>query len=175
MITVEQLKQILPYSSDKNRRVYCNLLNVYMNVYDINTPMRVAAFIAQIGHESGSFRYTEEIASGEAYEGRKDLGNTQKGDGVKYKGRGLIQITGRANYTHISNAMDTDFINNPHLLAIPDRAAASACWWWRNRGLNELADREINFQKITKIINGGYNGLADRKEIYKRALKVLVK
>lgn len=175
MITVDQLKEILPYSSEQNRRVYCNLLNVYMNVYDINNPMRVAAFIAQIGHESGSFRYTEEIASGDAYEGRKDLGNIKLGDGKRYKGRGLIQITGRANYEQISKAMDTDFVNNPHLLSTQDRAAASACWWWRSRGLNELADREINFRKITRIINGGYNGLADRESIYKRALKVLVK
>lgn len=145
-----------------------------MPIYGINTPMRAAAFLAQIGHESGSFRYTEEIASGSAYEGRKSLGNTQPGDGIRFKGRGLIQITGRANYTQISKAMDADFVNNPQLLSTPDRATSSACWWWRDRGLNELADRQINFRQITKIINGGYNGLADREAIYKRALEVLV-
>ena len=86
------------------------------NKYSINTPIRFAAFIAQLAHESGSFFYTEELASGAAYEGRKNLGNTVKGDGVTYKGRGFIQITGRANYTSLSKEFGVDFVKNPKLL-----------------------------------------------------------
>lgn len=153
--------------------------------YDINTPCRIAAFLSQLAHESGTFFYTQEIASGSAYEGRKDLGNTQSGDGVKFKGRGFIQITGRANYTSLSKALGVDFVNNPNLLGGKTinvctaeqmrNATLSAGWFWGRTGLNSLADkldlrfRAIhepnlsNFKKITKKINGGYNGLEDRQ------------
>ena len=95
-------------------------------------------FIAQIGHESGQLKYSEEIASGKAYEGRKDLGNTQQGDGVKFKGRGLIQITGRFNYIQLSKDLGEDFIKNPELLSTPKYAVQSACWFWNKNKLNDL-------------------------------------
>jgi putative chitinase len=134
---------------------------------------RKSAFIAQIAHESGQFNYVTEIASGSAYEGRKDLGNTIVGDGVKFKGRGLIQITGRANYGLCSTALTGSshtFIDNPELLATPLYACLSAGWYWNSRGLNTLADMG-DFMGITKRINGGTNGLASRLEFWERAKK----
>lgn len=170
-ITEDQLEEILNVSLSKAKE-YCNWLNVYMKKYEINTPLRVAAFLAQIGHESGRLYYTEEIASGRAYEGREDLGNTQKGDGMRFKGRGLIQITGRYNYTKLSAHTGIDFVGNPTLLTEPEYAVMSACWFWESNGLNKLADEE-KFLAITKKINGGYNGLEDREKYYNRAKRVL--
>ena len=129
-ITNEFLKEEMPQSTEKNRLKYIEWLNYFMPIYKIDTEKRVAAFIAQIGHESGYLRYSEEIASGKAYEGRRDLGNTQQGDGVKFKGRGLIQITGRFNYEKISKDLKEDFIKNPALLSTPKYAVQSACWFW---------------------------------------------
>lgn len=138
-----------------------------MEHFEIDTPRRIAAFLAQIGHESASLRYVKEIASGSAYEGRKDLGNIYPGDGVRFKGRGLIQITGRSNYKQVSDALDYDFIKNPTHLEWPGPACFSAAWFWFSRGCNELADRN-EFLKISKKINGVNrktgkpNGWADR-------------
>lgn len=139
-LTDEQLKAIYPNSTQANRDKYLPHLNKYMAEFGIDNKDRVAAFLAQIGHESAELRYSEEIASGAAYEGRRDLGNVQPGDGRKFKGRGLIQITGRSNYEQISKAFGVDFINNPQLLATPEYAVKSACWWWNSRKLNEKAD-----------------------------------
>jgi len=161
--------------------------------YQINTPVRQLCFLAQVGHESGGLYYTEELASGENYEGRKSLGNTQPGDGVRFKGRGLIQITGRANYQSIGNNLGVDFITTPTLLGGKNvkvctndqlkYAAISAGWYWNSRNLNNIAD-QINikkpidvgsnlesFKQLTKKINGGYNGLADRLNRYKAGMK----
>lgn len=157
--------------------------------YNILSPVRQLCFLSQVSHESGGLFYTEELASGAAYEGRHDLGNTNPGDGVRYKGRGLIQITGRSNYKALSVAFDVDFINNPTLLGgknINDctsdqlkYAAMSAGWFWSTRNLNIIADKinmkyppdvgpNLNyFKQITKRINGGYKGLADRLHRYK--------
>lgn len=151
---------------------YVRWLNEYCARYEINTPLRLAAFLAQIGHESGRLRYAEEIAKGDAYEGRKDLGNVCKGDGKKFKGRGLIQITGRYNYTKISNDLGIDFVSQPMLLSLPKYAVWSACWYWDKRGLNALAD-EGKFRDITRAINGGYNGLEDREKLYARCKRML--
>jgi putative chitinase len=137
-MTNEQLKAIMPQSTEANRKKYLPFLNKYMLEYGI-TPEREAAFLAQIGHESGQLRYVEELASGAAYEWRKDLGNTQPGDGKRFKGRGLIQITGRKNYQQISDAWGVDFIANPALLATPEYAVKSACWWYKNNVLNKLS------------------------------------
>lgn len=143
-----------------------------MAMYGISTRLRQAAFISQILHESACFLYVKEIASGEAYEGRKDLGNTIAGDGRRFKGRGLIQITGRTNYQAISKAFNIDFVNKPELLQTNDNAVRSACWWWQQHGLNEQADKG-NIKPITKIINGGYNGLKERLGYYNKALEVI--
>lgn len=138
ILTNEDLKAMLPLSSEVNRLKYIEWLNYFMLKYDIDTDKRIAAFIAQIGHESGQLRYSEELASGSAYEGRKDLGNTQKGDGKRFKGRGLIQITGRYNYALISKDLGEDFISNPELLSTPKYAVQSACWFWNKNKLNDL-------------------------------------
>ncbi|THF55913.1 glycoside hydrolase family 19 protein [Pseudothauera rhizosphaerae] len=155
---------------------FCEPLNQGMREYGIDTPARIAAFLAQIGHESGRLRYVREIwgptPAQARYEGRKDLGNTEPGDGKKYLGRGLIQITGRANYQQASDALGEDFIAYPALLETPNWAAKSACWWWAARGLNTLADAG-DFTKITSRINGGQNGRADRVALHERAQALL--
>lgn len=147
-----------------------------MNRYGIVGTARVAAFIAQVGHESGQLRYVREIwgptAQQLTYEGRADLGNTVKGDGSKFRGRGLIQITGRANYSACGEALGLDLVNNPELLEQPQHAAMSAAWFWSTRGLNTLADQG-DFAKITRRINGGLTGQDDRHALYEKALKVL--
>lgn len=171
-MTKQELKKIAPYASAKNISLYTPLLNKYMGHYGINTQARKAAFLATILHESGSLTYTEEIASGQAYEGRKDLGNTEAGDGKRFKGRGLIQITGRYNYSVASLAMGIDLLKNPELLAEPNNATWVSCWWWQSKGLNELADKG-DFRRITRIVNGGYNGWADRLNFYNKAKEVL--
>jgi putative chitinase len=148
-------------------------INWAMQQYDIHTTKeRVAMFLAQIGHESGRLRHVLEIASGEAYEGRKDLGNTEPGDGVRFKGRGLIQVTGRANYKQVGEALGLPLLEHPELLEIPRHAAHSAAWWWDSRNLNRFADVG-DIRGCTRIINGGFNGLEDRILLYKRALGVL--
>lgn len=152
---------------EKDVEPFVPFLRKYCREYKINTPERISAFLAQVGHESGRFFYTEEIASGAAYEGRLDLGNTETGDGCRFKGRGLLQLTGRYNYQRLSDATGTDFVQNPSALSEPEYAVLSACWYWNDRGLNRLADSE-NFNAITKIINGGYNGLADREYFYRK-------
>lgn len=171
-MTESQLKACLPYAKDENIKKFLVPLNLAMTKFEINTPKRQAAFIAQLAHESGSFKYVREIASGEAYEGRKDLGNTQPGDGVRFKGRGLIQITGRTNYEQVGIALNFDFIKEPEKLELPGAASLSAGWFWYKTGLNELADKD-DFKRITKKINGGYNGLKDRAEHWYRCQKAL--
>lgn len=166
-MTRDDLLAVMPVSGSR-ADTFAAPLTAAMSQYQINTPLRQAAFLAQIAEESGELRYVEEIASGAAYEGRADLGNTQPGDGVKFKGRGLIQITGRAEYTECEQALCLDLLNHPELLATPENAALSAAWFWESRGLNTLADAD-RFGSITRRINGGYNGLDDRIRYYVRA------
>lgn len=159
-MTPEQLARAIDCPLPRAAR-WAPHLDAAMARYDISTIARTAHFLAQVGHESGRLRYVRELASGAAYEGRKDLGNTEPGDGVRFKGRGLIQVTGRRNYTLCGLALELDLLNAPELLELPVNAALSAAWFWWNAGLNELADKD-EFRKITRRINGGYNGLADR-------------
>lgn len=174
-ITQQQLLQILP-NAGQVAGVFVPVLNAAMVRYQIIGPKRAAAFIAQIGHESGQLKYVREIwgptAAQAKYEGRKDLGNTVAGDGSKFRGRGLIQITGRANYMACGEALSLDLIKQPELLEKPQHACLSAAWFWASKGLNTLADAG-QFDKITQRINGGQNGAADRQTLYARALKVL--
>ena len=174
-ITVQQLLRILPNAS-RVAGVFVPVLNTAMSRYQIIGTKRLAAFIAQIGHESGQLKYVKEIwgptAAQAKYEGRKDLGNTVAGDGSKYRGRGLIQITGRANYMACGEGLGLDLINQPELLEKPQHACMSAAWFWATKGLSTLADAG-QFDKITQRINGGQNGAADRQALYARALKVL--
>ena len=174
-ITEQQLLQILP-NAGRQAGVFVSVLNTAMNRYGIVGTPRAAAFIAQVGHESGQLQWVREIwgptAQQAGYEGRADLGNTVKGDGSKYRGRGLIQITGRANHAACGEALGLDLLSKPELLEQPQHAAMSAAWFWSTRGLNTLADQG-EFVKITRRINGGLNGLADRQALYDNALKVL--
>ena len=171
-MTTEQLRNIANYATLVNINTYTPLLNRYMHNYNICGKLRESAFIATIIHESGSFRYTKEIASGKAYEWRKDLGNVQAGDGERYKGRGLLQLTGRTNYTLASNALGIDFVNHPELLEQPEFATMVSCWWWKMKGLNEVADTG-DFRKVTRIVNGGFTGMMDRQKFYDRAMEIL--
>lgn len=166
------LKYIAPNITQEKLSVFLPLLNQYMHEYNICGQLRESAFIATIMHETGSLRWLEEIASGEAYEGRHDLGNVVKGDGRRYKGRGLIMLTGRSNYERASKALKVDFINNPEWVSEPIYATQVACWWWHQRGLNEVADTG-DFRRVTRLVNGGYNGVVDRQKFYDMALEVL--
>lgn len=170
-ITREQLLKIMPNAKTKVD-LYLPFLRIAMAEFNIDTKPRQAAFLAQLAHESGEFRYMEEIASGAAYEGRVDLGNTQPGDGKKYKGHGPIQITGRANHLACGLYFGQDFITYPEKLTQPEYGMRSAGWFWNTRQLNVPADAG-DFKLITKRINGGYNGLEDRQKYYNTALKVL--
>lgn len=151
-------------------------IEVAMQEFDINTPERQAAFLAQIGHESGGLHWVVELwgptLAQSRYEGRVDLGNTEPGDGVRFRGRGLIQTTGRANYDRTGDALGVDLIGQPELLAQPELAARSAAWFWREHGLNELADAG-DFMRITRRINGGTNGYEDRLAKWETAKEVL--
>ncbi|MGV3623967.1 MAG: LysM peptidoglycan-binding domain-containing protein [Archangium sp.] len=171
-ISKAQLQAIMPNLSSAKADEYLPLLNAAMVQGGINTPKRQAAFLAQLAHESGQLRYFEEIASGAAYEGRRDLGNTQPGDGVRFKGRGPIQLTGRHNYRIAGQALGIDLENNPTLAARPDIGFRIAVWYWNSRNLNAQADAG-NFDAITRAINGGYNGKADRDRYWATAKRVL--
>jgi putative chitinase len=170
MVTKQQLKSICPYAKDSNLDKYIPHLNMMMDKYDITTVLRISHFIAQVAHESGSFNYCAEIASGAAYEGRKDLGNVHRGDGIKFKGRGLIMITGFVNYNEVSLDIfgDDSLLISPATLEQPPYSVEAACWFWKKHGLNELADKD-DIKPITKVINGGYNGLEDRTLFLTRA------
>lgn len=166
-MTAAQLKEIALYASDKNIAMYLPMLEEAMAKYHIDTPLRQAHFLAQIIHESGSFQYTVELDSGLAYEYRADLGNTQRGDGPLYKGRGFIQLTGRSNYAYYGLAVNEDLLAHPDLVATKYPADVSG-WFWANHSLNALADAD-NVNAITRMINGGYNGLQDRIFYLQRA------
>lgn len=180
-ITQQQLLQIFP-SAGLNAGVYVSPLNAAMADHQINTPKRIAAFLAQVGHESAQLRYVRELGS-DQYLSKYDtgplairLGNTPDadGDGQLYRGRGLIQITGRSNYLQCSLGLfgDERLLQQPELLEQPQWAAESAAWFWEQQGLNALADAD-QFNSITRKINGGLNGLEDRLQIWARARAVL--
>lgn len=168
MLTDELIKRIDP----RVKGSYSNVLVPAMVAGDIITPPRITAFLAQILHETGGFQFMRELASGQAYEGRKDLGNTQPGDGPKFKGRGFIQLTGRANYEKAGKDLKLDLVGNPDLAARPDIAARTAVWFWTQKKLNARADAG-DFLGITRAINGGTNGLEDRKRLYEAAKALL--
>lgn len=177
----KQLKRIFPTLPAAKRATYSPLLIAAMEEFAINTRRRACAFLAQVGHESADLKYMQELASGAAYEGRRDLGNTQKGDGRKFKGRGPIQITGRTNYLKAGDALQLDLLTHPELLEIPANGFRASTWWWKAHGLNAAADRLTlkaddrdlkQFDKTTKTINGGYNGRVDRQRRYMDCIEV---
>jgi len=139
--------------------------------YGIDTPLRQAHFLAQVGHECAELTYMEEIADGSAYEGRDDLGNTEQGDGRRFKGRGLIQLTGRDNYRRYGAAIGVDLTRDEAWLTVasdPARCADAAGWFWSVNGLNALADAD-DVERVTRRVNGGLNGFEDRKAKLVRA------
>lgn len=175
MLTLTALAQIMPDAGDRVAAFWPYLAK-YMPMYGINTKLRETAFLATIAEESGELQYTREIwgptPAQRTYEGRIDLGNTEPGDGRRYKGRGLISITGRDNYRKASQALGIDYVTNPELMQYPDDATRTACWWWSAHGLNELADVP-DFKAVTKRVNGGLTHFDRREAFYERALEVL--
>lgn len=173
MLTEAQFKAIMPVGAAAGRLdAHWPYIVPALTEFGITTPARIAAFLAQVAHESGEYRYMEEIADGSAYEGRSDLGNTFPGDGTKYKGHGPIQITGRANHALCGAALGLDLVAFPTLITLPQYGTRSAGWFWKSRGLNELADGG-DFEAITRRINGGTNGWDDRVRYWERAKAVL--
>lgn len=181
MITAALLRAAVGCANEHAAR-FAGPLSEACERFNINTPRRLAAFLAQVGHESGGLRYVRELASGQSYEGRRDLGNVHHGDGELFKGHGLIQITGRANHREqrplliLAGYDDVpDFEAHPEALCEPRWAAASAGAYWHKRDLNALADtgRPEDFERITRRINGGLNGQADRLQRWERAKAAL--
>jgi putative chitinase len=195
LISPEQLKECFPSATANLLSTFLEPLNETCERYEINTPHRLACFMAQIAHESGCLRYTLELGKGEAYDVGKlaeNLGNTPEddGDGERYKGRGLIQITGTTNYKALSDELKVDFLANPELLQGPLFASLSAGWFWKWKQLNSVADQADNwrrdykgklwtrFEWISIKINGFNskigepNGLADRLKYYAISKKV---
>lgn len=174
-LTLETLKKIYPNAADSKLKASLPYLNAAMTEFGINTKKRVAAFLAQVAVESAELKYFSEIASGAAYEGRKDLGNTQPGDGKRYKGRGVIQLTGRANYREAGKDLGLPLEQNPEIVATPAVAFRTAGWFWDKHKLNALADRG-DFKGITIKVNGAIRPTThypERIKYYERALKVL--
>lgn len=171
MITAAQLAAICPHAGSRIA-VFLQPVNDAMIQFGITSPRRQAAFLAQCAHESTEFLYLRELASGNEYEGRSDLGNSQSGDGPLFKGGGLIQITGRYNYLHCGLAIGIDLVNHPELVTVPANACNASAWWWSTHGLNQLAD-ENSFGTITHRVNGGYNGLDARCAYWAAALRAI--
>jgi putative chitinase len=136
--------------------------------YGIDTVLRIAHFMGQVAHECAGFRTTEEFASGAAYEGRRDLGNTKPGDGKRYKGRGLLQLTGRANYREYGIALGLPLEDQPELAGDPLTSLRIACEYWKRRKINDLADVD-DLPGVTRRVNGGLNGLDDRRKYLQKA------
>ena len=168
-LTLEGLKAVMPNLRPSRAVRYLPLLTEAMEEASIDTPLRMGAFLATLAHESGELLFFEELASGEAYEGRKSLGNVNVGDGQRYKGRGPIQLTGRSNYRQAGIALDLPLEEQPWLAAIPEVGFRVAAWFWRSRRCNELADNS-DFEAVTRRINGGMNGWDSRLVYYRRAL-----
>jgi predicted chitinase/LysM repeat protein len=170
-LTPAQFASIAP-NLGRNAATYTKYLNEAMIRFHITTPQREAAFIAQITEETDGMNTLTEYASGSEYEGRADLGNTHPGDGPRYKGRGAIQLTGRANYANYGAKLGLDLINHPSRAADPSVAFLIAGQYWSDHGLNGLADQG-DFVDITRRINGGTNGLSSREAYWSRAKRAL--
>lgn len=159
------------------------IINQYAPKFGCNTSLRMAHFLAQIAHESACMRYTEELASGAAYEGRKDLGNNKEGDGKRFKGRGYIQITGRANYDNYRifrsiQGQDVDCVNHPILLSGMVEGMCSAFWYCQTHNVWKHADND-NILQASIAVNGKNrktglpNGWDDRRKYWKKAKAAL--
>lgn len=174
MITLCQLSQIAKTASQARLSGFIEPLNNAMIRHAINTPLRCAAFIATSSYESGDFFVMREMTSGMEYEYRADLGNTEAGDGARYRGRGILQIKGRENYELCGEGLGLDLINHPDLMEYRPHSSDSAAWYWAElKNLNQLADKE-DLITITKRLTGGYySGLAMRVIYFDRAKRAL--
>lgn len=170
-ITTLRLRAIAPFARQSIIAGLVRYLPGALADYGIETPLRVAHFLAQAAHETAGFRTLEEYASGAAYEGRSDLGNTRPGDGRRFKGRGIFQLTGRANYRAMGERLELQLESEPELAGQPHVSVLTACEYWKTRRLGTYADRN-DIRAITRRINGGYNGLAGRKRYFARAWKI---
>src|SRR4051812_22295486 len=168
------LQHVCPNLSDEGARAIADGLGEAFARFDITTPRRAAMAVAQWAHESDHFKTATEYASGDSYEGRKDLGNVQQGDGRRFKGRGRIQITGRVNYQAIAKALDIDCIDNPDMLGQSPYSELASGQWWTLHNCNRFCDRD-DFVGLTKCINGGTNGLAERQRLHGLAKQVQAK
>jgi len=183
VLTGQQLQSIMPSIPTARREALLPFLQAAMTEFAIETPARIAAFVAQLAHESGQFRFMEEIWGPTPAQQRYEplstlaatLGNTETGDGKRFKGRGPIQITGRANYRRFGDLLGIDLVSDPARAAHPELAFRVAGLFWSKKGLSELADRATDeaFREITRRINGGFNGLDDRRNFYAVACSVL--
>jgi len=183
MLTADQLQAVMPGTPAAKRDALLPFLQAAMAEFAIDAPARMAAFLAQLAHESGQFRFMEEIWGPTAAQRRYEpastlatnLGNAEVGDGKRFKGRGPIQITGRSNYRRFGDLLGTDLVGDPARAALPELAFRIAGLFWSKKGLNELADRATreSFREITRRINGGFNGIDDREKFYAAARTVL--
>lgn len=192
MITVDILKQLAPGSKKSNYKYLAGLslwMNKWFPEFEIDTKGELCHILAQLAHESDSFNAMEEYASGQQYEGRVDLGNTTKGDGIKFKGRGVLQITGRKNYSimGVKAGAPMKFIYNPELLATPEWGVWAACVFWTDRGLVDISNmpdeaviwsKKLNknlspLEYITWRVNGGFTNLKEREAFYEKA-KIII-
>lgn len=174
-VDAQTMREIAPHFSGANGErqnaiitAVGEVLAATLDGYEINTRLRIAHFLGQTCHESAGFRTTEEFASGENYEGRADLGNVRPGDGVRYKGRGLLQLTGRANYKTFGERLGVALEDNPELAAEPVLSLKIACEFWKKNKLNALCDAD-DIVQLTRRINGGTNGLDDRRVLTAKA------
>jgi putative chitinase len=176
ILTLEHLNACLPFAGAR-AAIYLECLNTAMLEFGIDTPQRIACFLAQVGHESGSLHYVEELADGMAYDitvnptKAQELGNHNPGDGPAFKGAGLMQVTGARNTRRCLRALGRDESARDYLLT-PMGACRSAAWYWKDRQLNVMADSGA-FAALSKAINGGWNGIDDRIRHYVRIRKVL--
>ena len=172
-ITAQQVRRIMPNVHSGRVADFVASFNDWAPLFGITTELRAAHYIAQVAHETGELKWLEEIATGMQYEGRTDLGNTQPGDGVRFKGRGLLQTTGRSNYKAYADSewCNGDLMAHPEWLAKFPGAQKSSMFYWMKRNLNKWADAD-DVRGVTKRINGGYNGLAQRMYYLRLAKKV---
>lgn len=172
MVDEKEFEELTPQISRARRAAILPPLQEAMRNAQITPGLREAHAMAQFLHESGGFQFKRELASGQAYEGRVDLGNTQPGDGRRFRGRGWIQITGRSNYRRFGKVMGINLEAHPELAETDENAARIACAYWTVHGLNKFADLD-DILTITRRINGGVNGLADRRNKLALAKRVL--
>lgn len=174
-MTLDQLSRIYTHAKAERLARFYPFLDEFMRGFAIVGPKREAAFLATIAVESLELTYTRELGGPsyfDKYDDRKDLGNVEPGDGYRFKGRGLIQITGRASYEKASKALGIDYVEDPTLMESEEEATRVSCWWWQDAGCNEIADIP-DFKAVTRRVNGGLTAYDRRVTYYERALAIL--